>query len=472
MSYYVELPRVALPGPPPLPLLGARGNLVRFLGDPVPTMLRLHERYGDVVPLTRDDPGWVLAFGPALNRQILSDTARFHNFADNPIRVPPGSAAAKFSLNLVNQNGDVHRRARRWMMPAFHKARLLGYANMMAETVGHALDRRSAGEVVDARELAVELSLGVALRCLFGVELRTNLDFGELVLDFLERVFSPAAMLLPLGLPGTPYTRFIHACERLGARIEQLIAERRRAGLAADVLSALIGALEADPDRSDDELIGQTALLLVAGHETTAHTLAWTLFLLSQHPDVQVALTEEIDAAGLGERPELDAIMGLPLLGRVLAESMRLLPTVPLLFFRRSTEPFSLGDHQLPVGATVILSPLITHRDPDCFPHPRRFDPDRWRELSPTPYQYLPFGAGPRMCVGATFGGLALRLMLCLVLRRWLVSVTDDARVSYKTAGVTMGPKRGLRLRLLARDRLPSRVEVRGNIHQLVELRG
>src|SRR5690606_38380907 len=196
------------------------------------------------------------------------------------------------------------------------------------------------------------------------------------------------------------------------------------------------------------------------------------LFLLSQHPDVQVALTEEIDAAGLGERPELDAIMGLPLLGRVLAESMRLLPTVPLLFFRRSTEPFSLGDHQLPVGATVILSPLITHRDPDCFPHPRRFDPDRWRELSPTPYQYLPFGAGPRMCVGATFGGLALRLMLCLVLRRWVVSVTDDARVSYKTAGVTMGPKRGLRLRLLARDRLPSRVEVRGNIHQLVELRG
>lgn len=471
MSFYVELPPIALPGPRPLPLLGARGNLARFLGDPVPAMLQLRERYGDVVPLTRDDPGWVLAFGAAHNRQILSDTGRFHNFADNPIKTPPGSAAHKFSLSLVNQNGDAHRRARRWMLPAFGKARLAGYAAMMTETIARALERRSTGDTVDARELTVELSLAVSLRCLFGVDLRDNADFGELVLEFLTRVFSPAAMLLPVGLPGTPYTRFLLASERLGARLEQLIDTRRRQGPGDDILSALIEAHATNHERSNDELLGQTALLLIAGHETTAHTLAWTLFLLSQHPDIQLALAEEIDAAAIDEVPDVDAVMALPLLGRVLDESMRLLPAVPLLFFRRSTEPFTLGDHQLPVGATVILSPLVTHRCPDRYPQPRRFDPDRWRSFAPTPYEYLPFGAGPRMCLGATFGTQALRLMLFMLLRRWFVSAVEGSRAAYKTGGVTMGPKRGLGLRLLGRDRTPTRVHVRGNIHELVELR-
>jgi cytochrome P450 len=470
MSFYVALPPVALPGPRPLPLLGARGNLIRFLGDPVPTMLRLHARYGDVVPLTRDDPGWVLAFGATFNRQVLGDPGRFHNFADNPIEVPADSAAAKVALNLINQNGEIHRRARRSMMPAFSKTRLVGYGRMMNEAIGLSLGRRQTGELVDVRALSIELSLAISLRCLFGVELERNRDFGELVLEFLARVFSPAAMLLPFELPGSPYTRFLRACERLVGRVEQLIVERRSGEPGDDMLSALIESFAADGGRSDDELLGQTAMLLIAGHETTAHTLAWTLFLLAQHPAIQAELVEEIDAAQLDERPDVEAVLALPLLDRVLRESMRLLPTVPLLFFRRSTDPFTLGDHQLPVGATVVLSPLVTHRDPERFPHPQRFDPDRWLGPAPTPYEYLPFGAGPRMCLGASFGSQALRLMLFTVLRRWFVGVDEGARVSYKTGGVTMGPKHGLRLRLHARERVPPRVPVRGNIHELVEL--
>jgi cytochrome P450 len=478
MSFYVELPPVPLPGPRALPVLGARGNLVRFLGDPVTAMLRLNERYGEVVPLARDNPGWVLAFGPEHNRRVLSDPARFHNFADNPMKVPPGCAAAKFTVNLINQNGELHRRARRTMMPAFSKARLAGYAEMMAATVEPLLARREIGEVVDARALATDLSLAVALRCLFNVDLSSGADeLGALVLDYLERVFSPANVLLPLKVPGTPYARFMETCERLGGRVEGLIAERRQHGTGDDILSALIEAYAAEGDQRpqqeiDDELLGQTAMLLVAGHETTANTLAWTLFLLTQHPDIAAALIDEVTAADLGDPLALDTVMGLPLLGRVLAESMRLLPAVPLLFFRRSTEPFVLGSHELPVGATVVLSPLVTHRCPELYPEPRRFNPDRWLEFKPSAYEYLPFGAGPRMCLGAGFGTQILRLLMVMILRRFGVALSEGARVSYKTGGVTMGPKRGIALRLTEPGQAPAPVRARGNIHELVELPG
>lgn len=461
-----------------MPLFGARGNLIRFFADPVQTMLRLHEQYGDVAPLTRDDPGWLFAFGSVHNREVLANNERFYNFADHPIKLPAGSAAAKFSLSLVNQNGPAHQHARRLMLPVFSKPRLAAYATMTRHTAARVLDRRSVGERVDARELCVELSLAVALRCLFDVDPGRgggdpNDGLGQLVLDYLSRVFSPANMLLPVNFPGTPYRRFLSVSEQLGARVERMIIERRERGAGEDMLSALIGAYASErAQRSagavDDELLGQIVMLLIAGHDTSAHTLAWTLFLLAAHPEVQAALIDEIDEIEEGDH---DAIMALPLLDRVIKESMRLLPAVPLLFFRRSTGAFTLGGHELPAGATVIISPLVTHRCASVFPEPRRFDPDRWLALTPGPYEYLPYGAGPRLCIGMTFGAQILRVVVTMLLRRFRVSLAEGARVSYKTAGVLMGPLPGMTMDLLARDRSPAKVlPVRGNIHELVEL--
>jgi cytochrome P450 len=464
-------------------VLGARGNLIRFLSSPVEAMLRLHEQYGDVALLTRDDPGWVLAFGSALNRQILTDTSRFHNFADHPVKLPLGSAAAKFSLSLVNQNGSAHQHARRLMMPVFSKQRLDAYAKLTAQTAARVLERRAVGDQVDARELAVELSLAVALRCLFDVDISgggSSEDLGELVLDYLSRVFSPANMLMPVNFPGTPYRRFLATSERLGARVTQMISERRQRSAGEDMLSALITAYAAERERRapgavDDELLGQIAMLLIAGHDTAAHTLAWTLFLLTQHPQIQTALIDEIDQNDEIDAQDHRAITTLPLLDRVIKESMRLLPAVPLLFFRRSTDAFTLGAHEFPAGATVVVSPIVTHRCPTLYPEPRRFKPDRWLALAPGPYEYMPYGAGPRACIGMTFGAEILRLMVATLLRRFRVSLAEDARVSYKTTGVLMGPAPGMTMRLLARDQAPGRqpgraARVRGNIHDLVAL--
>ena len=143
------------------------------------------------------------------------------------------------------------------------------------------------------------------------------------------------------------------------------------------MLSILLRARDEDGSQlSDDELMGQATVMFLAGHETTSFTLAWTLLLLAQHPPVLEALGAEIDAV-LGARPpELADAAAMPVLDRVIKESQRLLPATPFLFIRRSTAGFRLGDHALPEGASIILSPLVTHRLPSVFEEPLRFRPD------------------------------------------------------------------------------------------------
>ena len=200
--------------------------------------------------------------------------------------------------------------------------------------------------------------------------------------------------------------------------------------------------------------------MYVAGHETTAYTLAWTLFLLSQHQELFEPLGEEADAE---QRPLLD---------RVLRESQRLLPATPYMFIRVATGPVTVGGHELPEKSGFILSPLVTHRQPEVYPDPLRFDPERWTRVDPSPYEYLPFGAGPRMCIGMGFAAQALRIVLPRILSRFRLELVDGSRVSRKVQGITMGPRHGLPMRLLPRTAAVKRAaRIRGDIHELVDLR-
>jgi cytochrome P450 len=213
------------------------------------------------------------------------------------------------------------------------------------------------------------------------------------------------------------------------------------------------------------------AVLLIAAHETSSHTLSWTLLLLSQHPEVLGALLAELDAKLGGSAPTLEQLGQLPVLDSVVKESMRLLPATPFLFFRRATGSFELGPYTLPEKAVVLLSPLVTHREPSLYPEPLRFWPERWKTLSPSTYEYLPFGAGPRMCIGASFANMALRVLLALLVQRFRFTLSPDARVSRLVRGITLGPKHGLPMRIDAQDRRSAPPgPVRGDIHQLVQL--
>ena len=469
-----DLPSVPIPGPRPPPLLGPRANIARFFSDPVRWMCSLHQRYGAIAAVAGGSPTVVCAFGAEHNRAILPDLRLYHNQDSAPYDLPPGSAFGRVLNGLLFMNGDQHRRQRRLLMPAFQKSTVEGYRDDIVAVVAERLDRWPIGQIADIAEEMIELTLRVALRCLFGLDVHEGEEnLGGMATRTLQAATSLAVVALPYDLPGAPFRRLLRQGERVEAELRRIIQRKRAQPTGQrDALSILVHARDDEEGMlSDDDLVGQTMLLFFAGHETTASSLSWALFLLSQHPEVLADLVDELDAVLRGGAPTPSQLPALPLLDAVLKESMRLLPTTPLLLLRMATADAQLGPYPLPPGAGVVLSPLITQRNPDLYPDPDRFRPERWTRLSPGPYEYLPFGAGPRMCLGAGFANLTLRLALSLILQRFRLSLAHRARVSTVIRGITMGPRHGLPMLIAPQDRYFRRAEeVRGDIGELVNL--
>jgi cytochrome P450 len=316
-----------------------------------------------------------------------------------------------------------------------------------------------------------QVTLFIVTKVLFGLEgEEETLRMGLLMAEWLERFTSPAVHLLPFDGPGLPYRQLLRVSERGEASIRELIARKRERGADGDdVLSMLLQARDEEGgSMSDAELVGQTNILFVAGHETTTNSLTWTFFLLDQHPEVYGALLEELEGELKGAAPTIEQLERLPLLDRVVKESLRLLPPVPVSF-RMSTGPFEMGGHSFPAETQLHYSPYITHRLPDLYPEPERFLPDRWLQADPPVYGYIPFSNGPRRCIGATMALLEIKLMLAMLLPRYRLSMAPGTRVD-PVVRATMRPKGGLPMRIHAQDKHFERSEVRGSIRDIVAL--
>jgi cytochrome P450 len=468
----LRLPHAELAGPKAMPIAGTMGNFMRFFSDPVGVLLRLRRDYGDIAALSRGDAAWVAAFGAAHNQTILSDALLFPNFGKAPMKLPKDSAASRLDHMLTSMNGEQHRRHRRLMMPAFNKPAIAGYFDETVKMADRVIARWSQGSVVDVRREMSELALCVAMKCLYAVDLLEDADeLGALSVGLLDS-FSVGAVLFPFNIPGTPYARFLTMCDRFEKRLQRLIADHRaHAKDGRDVLSLLIQARDDDGSGlGDDELVSHAGLLFMAGHETTANTLAWTLMLLAEHPSVRQGVEDELDAVLRGAAPTIEDIARLPLLDAVVKESMRVLPAAAIMFFRRASGAFRLGDLELPKDSTVLLSPLVTHRDERMFPDPLRFQPERWAKMKPTAYEYLPFGAGPRLCLGAPFATQAIRVLLAMMMQRHRFDLLS-CRVDRRVRGITLGIKRALPMKLSPRTSSPPPApRLEGDIHELVTL--
>jgi cytochrome P450 len=206
-----------------------------------------------------------------------------------------------------------------------------------------------------------------------------------------------------------------------------------------------------------------------AAHLTSAHTLTWTLLLLAQHPEVMRELHAELESRLGGQPPRPDDLDGLTVLDRVLRESMRILPASSYSQ-RIAAEPVELGPFQLSPGSVVIFSQLITHHMPDLYPDPEQFRPDRWLTISPSPYAYLPFGAGPRMCIGAALGMMQLKISLCTILQRFKVSSVANSSVNARVMSTMLFPDGRVPMRIERQDGRFSSHAIGGNIHRLVSL--
>lgn len=458
-----------IPGPPAMPLLGRRGNYLRYFRDPIGSMRAYYATYGSVVAFIHGSPEWVFAFGPEYNHQILTNPDVFHASLLS-LPAPSDSSLRRLTVGLLSMNGEIHRQQRRLILPAFHRHAVANYYVMMQHLTQKMLDQWSTHQSINITDSLRQLTMQIVLATLFGIESdRDTYALARQLGTWLRLFTADAVHQLPIALPGLPYRHLLDVSARLETALHQIIAEKR-ANLEQhqDMLATLIQARDEDgTSMTDMELIGQANLLFIAGHETSTNALTWTLFLLAQHPSIHADLVDELTSVLQGDPPTIEQMAQLPLLDSVVKESLRLLPPASA-FGRFCTTTVRLGPYTLPKGSYVTISPYITHQQPDLYPEPKRFLPDRWARIDPSPYEYLPFSAGPRMCLGSTFAMLEIKLVIAMLLQRYRLTLAPNARID-RQLRLTLSPKHGMPMLVTPQDRQFTRSNVRGNIRDMID---
>jgi cytochrome P450 len=365
-----------------------------------------------------------------------------------------------FGNGLLTSEGDSWLRQRRLIQPAFHRERIAAYADTMIEEARRLADSWRDGETRDVHADLMRATLDIAAATLFGSSVSDS-DAAQIAsaLGTLMGVNSSPRRLFALlrALPTRANRSYTRAVRQLDKVVYALIA-RRRAELGendADLLSMLLSARDEDGTRMTDlQLRDESITLLLAGHETTALALSWSLYLLAQNPEVATQLHAELDAVLARRLPTLDDVPRLTFTAKVIKESMRLYPPAWGVV-RMSAAECQLGGYRIPKRSSVILSQWVMHRDPRYFPDPTRFDPNRWTdsfERDLPRFAYFPFGGGPRLCIGAAFATMEATLVLAVVAQRFRFHLDPTCEVVPQPS-ITLRPKNGLRLRLESRKR-------------------
>ena len=355
---------------------------------------------------------------------------------------------------LLLSEGELHRQQRKLMQPAFHSRRIESYAQFMVE---HATSVLRSWRVGEERDLAAEmmrLTLTIVGQTLLGVDVSADAQrIGHLVTTMLHHANETTRKLvqLPAWVP-TPRQRQAQKTVReLHALVQKIIDERRRSGKDhGDLLSMLLLTRdESGAGMSDAQVRDEVLTMVLAGHETTANTLAWALSLLAKNPATAEALQAEVATVLRGRPPTLADLPQLPLTDYVIKESLRIYPPAPV-FTRQPVAATELGGYAIAADAILVTSPYFMHRDPRFFAEPLRFWPERWAtglERSLPRCTYFPFGAGPRVCIGQQFALLEARLLLALLVAHFRYDLAPG-QVVEEEAAVTLRPKNGLRMRL------------------------
>ncbi|MEO7179967.1 MAG: cytochrome P450 [Gemmatimonadaceae bacterium] len=395
----------------------------------------LARTYGDVAGFRIAGQPVVLASDPNLIRDVLVTHGRtFHKGR--------GLERAKMLLGegLLTSEDELHLRQRRLAQPAFHRARIAAYADTMATYAARRAEGWRDGQTLNVSHEMAAYTLAVVGKTLFDADIEAEApEIGEAlsaaIAAFNFSVLPFGELLVKLPLPMT--IRFRRGRERLDATIYRLISERRAAGDdRGDFLSMLLLAHDTEGDgtgMSDLQLRDEAMTLLLAGHETTANLLAWSFYLLSQHPEAEARLHAEVDAVR-AESLGAEDLARLPFTRAVLTETMRLFPPAWIVG-RRAIKEYALGDHDLPARTIVLMSQWIVHRDPRWWPDAGAFQPERWlpggSALDPArpKFSYFPFGAGTRVCIGEQFAWLEGILALATIARRWRLRLSSGAQV-------------------------------------------
>ena len=449
---------------------------LEFLRDPLRCLRETHRRRG-AVTVFGEPVGWrdrerftVVALGPENNRRVLGEPALFRTTGQG-LTGPRDSAHRRLRYGMTRMQGERHRRQRELVMPAFQRRVVATYCDEMVAIADRLLERWSPGAPIDLRAEMRRLTLQTSTDILFRREDPNRAHFlGELIEEYLRRSFSLGVVLFHADLPGTPTRRLRRLAERIESEVRALVEEKRSAeNTPFDVMSMLVRAHdEGQPWIAADDLIGQGMILFAASYETVANALIWALFLLEQHPEALAPLLDEIDGTLRGGPPTPEHFDRMPLLDGAVRESLRILPPVPYTI-RTVCSATHLGDFALRRRDRVFLSHYVTHHLPELYDEPDRFLPERWATLRRNQYEYLPFSAGPRTCIGMSFATQSIKVALSMILTRFRLQVAPGTRID-PVVKVTLSPRAPLPMNVRKRDRSFDPTPVRGGIHELVDL--
>ncbi|TMJ02010.1 MAG: cytochrome P450 [Alphaproteobacteria bacterium] len=440
-------PRSVIPGPPePLSLLDIRSDPLQFIRD-------LTARHGDIVAYRA--PGWsaVLVNRPEFVRHVLLE-----NFRNYGKEGTPDLMMLKPMLGdgLLTSSGATWKRQRQTLQPVFHPAAIRQYVAVMIEATESMLDRweaRGAAASFDLVPAMSDLTLRIVARALFGYDVAPQSDrFGTAVEDLNETM----GHLDPTD--AATARRFAKALAVVRETVTRVIQDESRDATADDALAVMLrdtGIASVGEAVARAEVVDQVLTLLLAGHETTAKALAWTLYLLATHQDAERTVLQEI-ADTLGDRtPTAETTERMPYAWAVIQESARLYPPIWLMS-RRALDDDEIGGYRIAAGTLVVFSPFLLHRRADLWPQPETFRPERFLGEADhgavSEFSYLPFSGGPRHCVGKHFAALEMRIVLPLILRRFSVRLRAGHPVEPQ-ALVTLRPRYGLPVTAVKRTR-------------------
>jgi cytochrome P450 len=440
------------PGPKGLPIVGVSFEL---LGDALGLLRRVAREYGDIVRIPVAFGERILLNHPDWIEQLLVvQQNKFHKST-----LSKEATERLLGQGLLISEGEFWRRQRRLAQPAFLRARINDYARTMVEIAGKHMQEWRGGEQCDMAHEMMALTLDIAVRTLFGTTLPNEAKQVGRAMTFLMR-YSLGRARSPVNIPAswpTPKNqRANREYEFLDSLVYRIISERRAQGNSThhtDLLSLLMGAMDEDGSQmTPKQLRDETMTIFLAGHETTALTLGWTWFLLSENPAAEARLHEELRGVLGGRAPEIKDLERLPYLQAVVNEVLRLYPAAYLLA-RTSIAPSTIGGYELPTGSTILASQWVMQRDARYYDDPDAFRPERWLDglMGRLPAgAYFPFGDGPRRCIGQSFALMELALVTAAVAQHFRFRLVPGHPVVPEPL-VTLRPKHGIRMLVEAR---------------------
>lgn len=400
------------------------------VGRPVDMRLTMRDRYGPLYVTNDAIAGRLVHVGERdLVEQIFKWKPDAYNVAEPRDLMAPVVGAE----SLLLLDGARHLRMRKLLLPPFHGEAIAGFRDLIAEVTHREIDGWRPGQTIRLRTIGQEITMEVIIRAVFGITDHERVAEMKRLLPKLSSV-NPLLLLLPESRrPRTPWGRFFRDRERVDRMIHGEIASRRGSDDEhTDILALLMAARDEDgAPLTDTEIRDELITMLLAGHETTATTIAWTFERLLRTPDAMDRLTREVRDGG-----------GEDYLEAVVKESMRVRPVITEVF-RKATRRTDLGGYVIEAGTQVAASVLMVQFDERAYPEPHEFRPERFLDGAPEPYAWIPFGGGVRRCIGAAFALLEMRVVIAAVVARADLRASRPSDEALRFRGVTVLPSRG-----------------------------